>query len=304
MTLFAGFLALILAPEFFQPLRDLGTFYHAKAQAVGAADSLMTFLDAPLEQRKHGSAQFNSNEPVSIEARDLVILSTEEKKLAGPLNFTLCAGQRVVLVGQSGAGKSSLLNVLSGFLPYQGQLLINGVELSDLDPKWWRERLSWVGQNPQLPAPTIRENVILAAPDASAEKLTAALDKASVSEFLSLLPQGIDTPLGESAARLSVGQAQRVAVARALLMPCGLLLLDEPAASLDAHSEQRVMDALNDASRQQTTLMVTHQLDYINDWDEVWVMRDGLIVQQGDFATLSTQQGPFAALLAHRQEEI
>ncbi|MCE0826020.1 MULTISPECIES: heme ABC transporter permease/ATP-binding protein CydD [Buttiauxella] len=304
VTLFAGFLALILAPEFFQPLRDLGTFYHAKAQAVGAADSLMTFLDAPLQQRKQGTAKFNNNEPISIEARDLVILSTEDKTLAGPLNFTLSAGQRVVLVGQSGAGKSSLLNVLSGFLPYQGQLLINGVDLSALDQKWWREQLSWVGQNPQLPAPTIRENVLLAAPSASAEQLTAALDKASVSEFLPLLPQGVDTPLGEAAARLSVGQAQRVAVARALLMPCGLLLLDEPAASLDAHSEQRVMDALSSASRQQTTLMVTHQLDYINDWDEVWVMREGRIVQQGDFATLAAQEGPFATLLAHRQEEI
>ncbi|UNK60026.1 heme ABC transporter permease/ATP-binding protein CydD [Buttiauxella ferragutiae] len=304
VTLFAGFLALILAPEFFQPLRDLGTFYHAKAQAVGAADSLMTFLDAPLQQRKQGTAKFNNNEPISIEARDLVILSTEDKTLAGPLNFTLSAGQRVVLVGQSGAGKSSLLNVLSGFLPYQGQLLINGVDLSALDQKWWREQLSWVGQNPQLPAPTIRENVLLAAPSASAEQLTAALDKASVSEFLPLLPQGVDTPLGEAAARLSVGQAQRVAVARALLMPCGLLLLDEPAASLDAHSEQRVMDALSSASRQQTTLMVTHQLDYINDWDEVWVMREGRIVQQGDFATLAAQEGPFTTLLAHRQEEI
>lgn len=304
VTLFAGFLALILAPEFFQPLRDLGTFYHAKAQAVGAADSLMTFLDAPLQQRKQGTAKFNNNEPISIEARDLVILSTEDKTLAGPLNFTLSAGQRVVLVGQSGAGKSSLLNVLSGFLPYQGQLLINGVDLSALDQKWWREQLSWVGQNPQLPAPTIRENVLLAAPSASTEQLATALDKASVSEFLPLLPQGVDTPLGEAAARLSVGQAQRVAVARALLMPCGLLLLDEPAASLDAHSEQRVMDALSSASRQQTTLMVTHQLDYINDWDEVWVMREGRIVQQGEFATLAAQEGPFATLLAHRQEEI
>ncbi|MFB0709703.1 cysteine/glutathione ABC transporter permease/ATP-binding protein CydD [Buttiauxella noackiae] len=304
VTLFAGFLALILAPEFFQPLRDLGTFYHAKAQAVGAADSLMTFLDAPLQERKKGSAQFNCNEPICIEARDLVILSTEEKVLAGPLNFTLSGNQRVVLVGQSGAGKSSLLNVLSGFLPYQGQLLVNGIELSELDPKWWREQLSWVGQNPQLPAPTIRENVLLSDPDASSEQLATALEKASVSEFLPLLPQGIDTPLGEAAARLSVGQAQRVAVARALLMPCGLLLLDEPAASLDAHSEQRVMDALSDASRQQTTLMVTHQLDYISDWDEVWVMRDGRIVQQGDYATLSSQEGPFATLLAHRQEEI
>ncbi|WP_034456396.1 heme ABC transporter permease/ATP-binding protein CydD [Buttiauxella noackiae] len=304
VTLFAGFLALILAPEFFQPLRDLGTFYHAKAQAVGAADSLMTFLDAPLQERKKGSAQFNCNEPICIEARDLVILSTEEKVLAGPLNFTLSGNQRVVLVGQSGAGKSSLLNVLSGFLPYQGQLLVNGIELSELDPKWWREQLSWVGQNPQLPAPTIRENVLLSAPDASSEQLATALEKASVSEFLPLLPQGIDTPLGEAAARLSVGQAQRVAVARALLMPCGLLLLDEPAASLDAHSEQRVMDALSDASRQQTTLMVTHQLDYISGWDEVWVMRDGRIVQQGDYATLASQEGPFATLLAHRQEEI
>lgn len=304
VTLFAGFLALILAPEFFQPLRDLGTFYHAKAQAVGAADSLMTFLDAPLQERKKGSAQFNCNEPICIEARDLVILSTEEKVLAGPLNFTLSGNKRVVLVGQSGAGKSSLLNVLSGFLPYQGQLLVNGIELSELDPKWWREQLSWVGQNPQLPAPTIRENVLLSAPDASSEQLATALEKASVSEFLPLLPQGIDTPLGEAAARLSVGQAQRVAVARALLMPCGLLLLDEPAASLDAHSEQRVMDALSDASRQQTTLMVTHQLDYISGWDEVWVMRDGLIVQQGDYATLASQEGPFATLLAHRQEEI
>ncbi|OAT20867.1 CydD family ATP-binding transport protein [Buttiauxella noackiae ATCC 51607] len=304
VTLFAGFLALILAPEFFQPLRDLGTFYHAKAQAVGAADSLMTFLDAPLQERKKGSAQFNCNEPICIEARDLVILSTEEKVLAGPLNFTLSGNQRVVLVGQSGAGKSSLLNVLSGFLPYQGQLLVNGIELSELEPKWWREQLSWVGQNPQLPAPTIRENVLLSAPDASSEQLATALEKASVSEFLPLLPQGIDTPLGEAAARLSVGQAQRVAVARALLMPCGLLLLDEPAASLDAHSEQRVMDALSDASRQQTTLMVTHQLDYISGWDEVWVMRDGRIVQQGDYATLASQEGPFATLLAHRQEEI
>lgn len=304
VTLFAGFLALILAPEFFQPLRDLGTFYHAKAQAVGAADSLMTFLDAPLQQRKQGTAQFNNNEPINIEARDLVILSTEEKVLAGPLNFTLSARQRVVLVGQSGAGKSSLLNVLSGFLPYQGQLLINGVELAELDPTWWREQISWVGQNPQLPAATIRENVLLSAPDASTEQLTAALNKASVSEFLPLLPQGIDTPLGESAARLSVGQAQRVAVARALLMPCGLLLLDEPAASLDAHSEQRVMDALSEASQQQTTLMVTHQLDYIKDWDEVWVMREGRIVQQGNFAALASQPGPFATLLAHRQEEI
>lgn len=122
--------------------------------------------------------------------------------------------------------------------------------------------------------------------------------------FLPLLPQGIDSPVGDQAARLSVGQAQRVAVARALLNPCSLLLLDEPAASLDAHSEQRVMEALNTASLRQTTLMVTHQLEDLADWDVIWVMQDGQIIEQGRYAELSVAGGPFATLLAHRQEEI
>ncbi|WP_202302699.1 heme ABC transporter permease/ATP-binding protein CydD [Dryocola clanedunensis] len=304
VTLFAGFLTLILAPEFFLPLRDLGTFYHAKAQAVGAADSLITFMESPLQRKEEGTVQLAGGVPYVIEARNLTLLSAEGQPLAGPLNFTLSAGQRVVLVGQSGAGKSSLLNVLSGFLPYEGELKVNGTELAQLDPVWWREQLSWVGQNPQLPAGTLRENVLLAAPDAGDIALNRVLEKASVSEFLPLLPQGIDTPLGDQSARLSVGQAQRVAVARALLVPGALLLLDEPAASLDAHSEQRVMEALGEASRQQTTVMVTHQLDYITDWDCIWVMRNGTIVQQGDFASLAAQDGPFAELLANRKEEI
>ena len=304
VTLFAGFLALILAPEFFQPLRDLGTFYHAKAQAIGAADSLKTFLETPIQQPQRGCATLNNSDALEITARDLVILSPDGKPLAGPLNFVVPAGKRVALVGQSGAGKSSLLNVLSGFLPYQGELLINGVELRELEPDRWREQLSWVGQNPQLPGTTLRENLLLAGGHPGDEQLQAVLDKAGVSEFLPLLDNGLDSAIGDNASRLSVGQAQRVAVARALLYRCRLLLLDEPGASLDANSERHVMQALTESSRQQTTLMVTHQMDYITDWDDVWVMRNGMLVEQGDVATLSQANGPFAALLAHRQEEI
>lgn len=304
VTLSAGFLALILAPEFFQPLRDLGTFYHAKAQAVGAADSLKTFLETPLAHPQRGDVTLNTIQPVAIQAEDFCVLSPEGKVLAGPLNFTLHAGQRVVLVGTSGSGKSSLLNALSGFMAYSGSLRVNQTELSALDPDEWRAHLSWVGQNPQLPAATLRENVLLARPDASEEELKSVLDRAWVSEFLPLLPNGVDTRVGDQSAGLSVGQAQRIAVARALLNPCQLLLLDEPGASLDAHSEQRVMSALDTASLQQTTLMVTHQLEGIAGWDQIWVMENGRLVEQGDYATLATAQGPFAALLANRQEDI
>lgn len=304
VTLFAGFLALVLAPEFFQPLRDLGTFYHAKAQAVGAADSLKTFMEAPLAHPQRGDITLNAGEPITLTAEELIVKSPEGAVLVGPLTFTLSSKARVVVVGRSGSGKSSLINALLGFLPYEGSLRVNGIELSAIDPDSWRNAISWVGQNPQLPAATLRENVLLSRPDASEAALHAALDKAWVSEFLPLLSEGLETQPGDQAVRLSVGQAQRVAVARALLSSCQLLLLDEPSASLDAHSEQRVMQALTTASHQQTTLMVTHQLENLAEWDAVWVMQEGRIIEQGSYAELAAAGGVFAALLAHRQEEI
>ncbi|MTD40547.1 cysteine/glutathione ABC transporter permease/ATP-binding protein CydD [Erwinia sp. CPCC 100877] len=303
VTLFSGFLTLILAPEFFQPLRDLGTFYHAKAQAIGAADSLQQFMDSPLQSPRRGTHPLNGDGALSLEARDLVVLSPGGTRLVGPLNFTLNAGARVALVGQSGAGKSSLLNLLSGFLPYEGSLTVNGTELRELEPDSLRIRLSWLGQNPRLPGRTLRDNILLADPT-NETRLKQAIDDAYVSEFLTQLPHGLDSELGENAASLSVGQAQRVALARALIVPCGLLLLDEPVASLDAHSEELVMEALERAARRQTTLMVTHQLDVLQTWDDIWVMQEGRIVQQGNWQRLAQEEGPFARLLAHRQEEI
>lgn len=304
VTLFAGFLVLILAPEFFQPLRDLGAFYHAKAQAVGAAESLLTFLSAESADMGDGDQNFPAGKTVDLEARDLIIQSPQGKTLAGPLTFSIPAGQRIAIVGLSGAGKSSLLNALLGFLPYQGSVTVSGMELKSLRNDEWRKQLSWVGQNPHLPEQTLRANILLNQPDVSDEQLQSAIDRAYVSEFLPLLPQGLETELGDSAARLSIGQAQRVAVARALLSPCSLLLLDEPTASLDAHSEKRVMSELNDASKAQTSLLVTHQLEDTRDYNEIWVMDKGLIAERGTFAQLVAQDGLFASLLSQRNKEL
>jgi len=304
VTLFAGFLVLILAPEFFQPLRDLGAFYHAKAQAVGAAESLVTFLTAESAEMGDGDQSWPQGQKVSLEARNLIIQSPQGKTLAGPLTFNLQAGQRIAIVGLSGAGKSSLLNALLGFLPYQGSMTAGGIELKTLRNDAWRQQLSWVGQNPHLPEQTLRANILLNQPDVTGQQLQSAIDRAYVSEFLPLLSLGLETELGDSAARLSVGQAQRVAVARALLSPCELLLLDEPTASLDAHSEKRVMSALNEASKAQTSILVTHQLEDTRDYDEIWVMDHGQIAERGTYAQLVAQGGLFASLLSQRSKEL
>lgn len=306
VTLFAGFLALILAPEFFQPLRDLGTYYHAKAQAVGAAESLFTLL-ASIEQPSplsQNNQLMTPAQPLTITAQQLEIFSHDNVRLAGPLSFTLLPNQRIALVGQSGAGKSSLLNALLGFLPYRGSLTVNGIELRDLDMADWRKQLSWVGQNPHLPAQTIIDNIRLYSTEASAAAANIAMENAYVTEFIKHLPAGVDTQIGENGARLSVGQAQRIAVARALLNPCHLLLLDEPAASLDMQSEQRVMTALNAASTKQTTLLVTHLLAEAAAYDQIWVMENGLIIEQGTYSKLSQTKGAFSRLLTYRAEEI
>ncbi|ALV92847.1 MULTISPECIES: heme ABC transporter permease/ATP-binding protein CydD [Pantoea] len=304
VTLFAGFLALILAPEFFQPLRDLGTFYHAKAQAVGGADALDSFLtESPDIDAAQSSTSIAFDTPLTLLAQDLIVMTARGEPLSQPLNFTLAAGKRIALIGQSGAGKTALMNVLLGFLPYQGSLRVNGHELREISRDNWHQHLAWVGQNPHLPASTLRENLLLnrTVDDIT---LTNVLQRAGVNDFLAQLPQGLDTPLGDGGLGLSVGQAQRVAVARALLKPAQLLLLDEPGSGLDSQSEQHVMHALHQAATQQTTLMITHQLNALADWDEVWVMQSGQLVQQGSWQQLKDQEGPLREMAQHRQQEI
>ncbi len=296
VTLFAGLFILILAPEFYQPLRDLGTYYHAKQQAVGAAESIVEFLELDVDQVKNGNQTLEQNAPIQIEANDLVIFSPEGKQLAGPLSFSLEANQSSALVGPSGAGKTSLVNTILGFMPYHGSLKINGFELSQLDLVKWRETISWIGQNPILLHGSIRDNVTLGKNHVQDETVSSVLKDSHAAEFVDM--HGLDYPISDRSGGLSVGQAQRLALARAMLQNGQFWLLDEPTASLDARSERLVMEGINKYNQSTTNLMITHQLAPLKNVSQILVMHNGQIVQRGDYTTLASQEGLFKEMLA------
>ncbi|MCG9554411.1 cysteine/glutathione ABC transporter permease/ATP-binding protein CydD [Vibrio sp. Isolate32] len=295
ITLFAGLFILILAPEFYQPLRDLGTFYHAKQQAVGAAESIVEFLETDITKVKSGDTQLDPAQGISIEAEDLKVLSPEGVQLVGPISFALNTRQSTALVGPSGAGKTSLINAILGFMPYEGSLKINGIELRDLDLASWRKTISWVGQNPLLLHGSIRDNVTLGKQDITDQTVQNALDQSFASEFVN--EHGLDYMISDRSGGLSVGQSQRLALARAMIQDGQFWLLDEPTASLDTRSEQLVMKGINSNIESRTALLVTHQLAPLQSVDNILVMRDGGLVEQGHYSQLSTAGGLFEEML-------
>ncbi|CAH6863828.1 glutathione/L-cysteine ABC exporter subunit CydD [Vibrio chagasii] len=295
ITLFAGLFILILAPEFYQPLRDLGTFYHAKQQAVGAAESIVEFLETDITKVKSGDTQLDPAQGINIEAQDLKVLSPEGVQLVGPISFALNTRQSTALVGPSGAGKTSLINAILGFMPYEGSLKINGIELRDLDLASWRKTISWVGQNPLLLHGTIRDNVTLGKHNITDQTVQNALDQSFASEFVN--EHGLDYMISDRSGGLSVGQSQRLALARAMIQDGQFWLLDEPTASLDTRSEQLVMKGINSNIESRTALLVTHQLAPLQSVDNILVMRDGGLVEQGHYSQLSTAGGLFEEML-------
>ena len=301
LTLFTGFFCLILAPEFYQPLRDLGAYYHDRAAGIGAADAIVDFLESDYLTVHQNEKTISLESAVEISAENLVVLSTQGSALTKPLNFQIPANHNVALVGQSGAGKTSLMNVILGFLPYEGSLKINGQELRESNLADWRKHIAWVGQNPLLLQGTIKENLLLGDIQANDEEINQALIRSQAKEFTDKL--GLHHEIKDGGLGVSVGQAQRLAIARALLRKGDLLLLDEPTASLDAQSENLVLHALNEASQHQTTLMITHRIEDLKQCDQIFVMQRGEIIQQGKFAELQ-HEGFFAELLAQRQQDI
>ncbi|MER6706971.1 thiol reductant ABC exporter subunit CydD [Streptomyces fumanus] len=257
MALYDGLVVLVLAPEAYLPLRQVGTQYHAAAEGLAAAEDVFAVLETPEPER--GSRPVPPSGALSFEGVT-VRYPGRSADAVSDVSFTVEPGETVALVGPSGAGKSTLLDVLLGFVrPAEGRVRIGGAELTGLDLARWHAQVAWVPQRPHLYAATIAENVRLARPDADDAAVRQALRDAGALAFVEELPQGLETVLGEDGAGLSAGQRQRLALARAFLADRPVLLLDEPTAALDGATEAEIVAAVRQLARGRTVLLVVHR---------------------------------------------
>jgi thiol reductant ABC exporter CydD subunit len=250
---------LVLAPEAYLPLRQLGTHFHASADGLRAAESIFEVLDEQPARRgsRRGVPDPRTN-PISIVS--LGVVHPGRPPALEDFSLRVDPGEVVALVGPSGCGKSTLLEVLCGLvLPTSGSVDVGGADLAKLDPGAWRSKLAWVPQHPHLFAASIADNLRLGRRDASDEQLAAAVRGAHLEDVLARLPDGSETRLGERGAGLSRGERQRVALARAFVRDAPILLLDEPTAGLDGRTEEVVVDAVRTLVAGRTVVMATHR---------------------------------------------
>lgn len=300
LTLQTGLFLLLLAPEFYQPLRELGTHYHARAEALGAAQEISAILTepSPLEQRR-GSSPVKNPQQIGIELRHVSYSFDQGRRPAlRDLNLQINAGEWLAIVGASGAGKTTLLNLLLGFLPLQqGEININDQPIETLRLEDWQRQIALVPQQPALFYASLAANISLDDPHISEERIRSAATDAQVINFSKTLAQGLDTCIGEQGNRLSGGQARRVALARAFAKNAPVILLDEPTAGLDSENERLVMASLKQLVRGKTVIMLTHRLDTAQAADRILVMAEGVAIEQGSHTELLARNGTYSSLL-------
>ncbi len=298
-------IVLMMGVEVFRPMRDLRALLHTGMHGQSAAQSLFRLLDTrPAIEDADGAADAAPLAP-TLAFEDVHFAYPGGRRAAhAGLSFTVGAGERVGIVGASGAGKSTILRLLMRFDdPQEGRILLGGQDLRTLDRAALRARFGVVNQDTYLFHGTAAENIRFGKPDASDDEVEAAARAANAHGFIARLPQGYDTVIGERGIRLSGGQRQRIAIARALLRDAPILLLDEALSSVDAENEAVIQDALGRLMGGRTVLIMAHRLSSVIDADRILVLDEGRVVESGRHAALMAKQGVYHRLMADQVRE-
>ena len=300
-----AFFILVIAPEFYLPLRMVGLRFHASATGVAAAKSIFKVMDEPVAstyfaQERSLSLETDVHGPFQITFDDVSFFyPRRESSALQHVSFTLGIGQQSALVGKSGAGKSTAASLILGLAaPSGGAIYINKTNLVEIPIDLWRKNLAWVPQRPFLFNTTLVSNIILGKADASMDEIWAAVQQANLTDVVRMLPDGLETRVGENGARLSGGQAQRVALARAFLRNAPVVIMDEPTAHLDPEQEDLVIDATQRLCQGRTVLTIAHRLATIIAAEQIIVLDHGEVVENGNHTSLIRQNGTYARLVS------
>jgi ATP-binding cassette subfamily C protein CydD len=320
-----AFFVLLLAPDFYLPLRNLGLRFHASMSGVSAAKRIFEVLERPLPASSERPLSTQAEQPLTTESeeppRSSAVISLKEpfvltfekvcftypgrqQAALEEVCLEIGSGQTTALVGASGAGKSTLAGLVLGFIHADsGKIRVNGTPIEMLAVDAWREQIAWVPQQPYLFHGTIAENLRLARPQATLAELRQAAEQAHLLEFIDRQPLGMDTPVGEGGAQLSGGQGQRLALARAFLRDAPFLILDEPTAHLDVAQERLLQETSRKLAAGRTVLVIAHRLSTVAQADQIIVMNDGRVFEKGRPADLLGQNGLYAQMMRTYQGE-
>ncbi|MBU2759249.1 thiol reductant ABC exporter subunit CydD [Acidithiobacillus sulfurivorans] len=306
VTFFTAFFVLLLAPEYFNPLRGLSTHYHARMSAIAAAKRIFEILDMPLPEKPRQAVEYSPSTEISLVVRNLHFSYEAGRSALEGVNAEFPAGKVTALVGASGAGKSTLASALLGFVQAsEGEILVNGqMPLNAIEPELWWKQLAWVPQNPRLFHGSLGDNIRIGRPDADLAALREAAQNAHALEFIENLPDGFETMIGDLGQGLSGGQIQRIALARAFLKNPPLFILDEATANLDMENESLVLDAMQKLIAGRTAIVIAHRLATAERADHIIVMDAGRVAESGSHQELLAAGGVYARMVAAYRGEI